>query len=111
MAAAVERSHVATTLCHYGNISYRLGAKADLAAVRRATERMAGLPDFAGDLKTHLGVHGIDAGKPALTLGPWLALSGDALDRVESDRADLLDEGRFLLKETQRPPYRIVDEA
>jgi hypothetical protein len=111
MAAEVERSHVATTLCQYGNISYRLGEKAVLPAVRKATGQVAGLPDFVGDLKTHLETHGVDVSRPALTLGPWLGLAGDDLARVENDQADRLDDGRFLLKETQRPPYRIADEA
>jgi hypothetical protein len=102
---------VPTVLCHYGNISYRLGAKARFGDVRRAVESVPGLPDFAGDLKAHLATHGIDTEGPQLTLGPWLDLAGDDLVKVASDRADALEHGRYLLEETARPPYRLPELA
>jgi hypothetical protein len=111
LAAAVDRGHVPTVLCHYGNISYRLGAKARFGDVRRAVESVPGLPDFAGDLKAHLATHGIDTEGPQLTLGPWLDLAGDDLVKVASDRADALEHGRYLLEETARPPYRLPELA
>jgi len=109
MAAPVDLSHVATTLCHYGNISYRLGESARVEQVRRSPEQAAGFPDFVSDLKTHVETHGVDLDRHRFTLGPWLDLAGDELAAVEGGDPAKLAHGRHLLKETQRPPYQIPD--
>lgn len=109
MAAPIDLSHVATTLCHYGNISYRLGGKVGVGQARRSAEQATGFPDIVSDLKTHLEVHGVDLDRHRFTVGPWLDLEGDALAAVEGGDPARLEHGRYLLKETQRPPYQIPD--
>ena len=66
---------------------------------------------MARGLQTHLGVHGVDLARTPLTLGPWMELerSGDGIAKLAGDNPALLERARYLVHETQRPPYVIPD--
>jgi predicted dehydrogenase len=113
LAAPVETGHLSASLCHFGNISYRVGETAAPAAIDAA---LAPFPAAAGihrELQTHLGVHGVDLAKNPFRLGPWLNLDaiGDGITAVSPASEGTLEHARFLLKETQRPPYVIPDQV
>ncbi len=65
------------------------------------------------ELQTHLAVHGIDLAKQPFRLGPWLQLdaTGDGISAVASAAEHTLERARFLLRETQRPPYVIPEQV
>jgi hypothetical protein len=113
LAAPVETGHLSASLCHFGNISYRVG---DPAPTAQIDESIAPFPAAGGihrELQAHLGVHSIDLAKQPFRLGPWLELdaSGDGIATVASQKEGSLEHARFLLKETQRPPYVIPDQV
>jgi hypothetical protein len=64
-------------------------------------------------VQSHLGAHGIDLAKHPLTLGPWMDLepSGDGVAKVESGDEATLTRARYLVHETQRPPYVIPEKV
>jgi hypothetical protein len=58
-------------------------------------------------------VHGIDLARQPFRLGPWLSLDaiGDGITAVSGQQEGALEYARFLLKETQRPPYAIPEKV
>jgi hypothetical protein len=113
LAAPVETGHLSASLCHFGNISYRVGASAPVAAVDDALTPFPAAAGIHRELQTHLGVHGVDLAKNPFRLGPWLNLDaiGDGITAVSPASEGTLEHARFLLKETQRPPYVIPDQV
>jgi predicted dehydrogenase len=113
LAAPVETGHLSASLCHFGNISYRVGAAAPGAAIDAALGDLPAAGRIHRELSTHLGVHSVDLAKQPLRLGPWLSLDtpGDGITAVSSENEVALERARFLLKETQRPPYAIPDQV
>jgi hypothetical protein len=111
LAAPVETGHLSASLCHFGNISYRVGEAAPAA---RIDEAIGAFPAAAGihrELQAHLKVHDVDLAKRPFQLGPWLTLDviGDNITGLDSQNENALAQARFLLRETQRPPYVIPD--
>jgi predicted dehydrogenase len=113
LAAPVETGHLSASLCHFGNISYRAGAAAPTAAIDSAISDFPAAGAIHRELSTHLGVHGVDLAKQPFRLGPWLSLDaiGDGITAVSSQKEGTLEYARFLLKETQRPPYVIPEQV
>ncbi|MEI6467063.1 MAG: Gfo/Idh/MocA family oxidoreductase [Verrucomicrobiota bacterium] len=113
LAAPVETGHLSASLCHYGNISYRVGAP---APTKQIDESLGAFPAAGGihrELQTHLGVHGIDLAQQPLRLGPWLNLDpvGDSITGLDTNHEPALERARFLLREIQRPPYTIPEQV
>ncbi|MBI5692735.1 MAG: Gfo/Idh/MocA family oxidoreductase [Verrucomicrobia bacterium] len=111
LAAPVETGHLSASLCHFGNISYRAGETSSVAKVDEAIGNFPAAVGIHRELQTHLGVHGIDLAKQPFRLGPWLTLDaiGDGITAVSSQKEGTLEYARFLLKETQRPPFVIPE--
>jgi predicted dehydrogenase len=113
LAAPVEAGHLSAALCHYGNISYRVG---DAAPASRIAEALGALPaagEIHRELQQHLQAHEVDLKKQPFRLGPWLELDaiGDSITAVASQNEAALDRARFLLREVQRPPYVIPEQV
>ena len=113
LAAPVETGHLSASLCHFGNISYRVGASAPTARIDKAIGEFPAAAGIHRELQTHLGVHGVDLQKQPFQLGPWLQLDsiGDSITAVSNPDERVLERARFLLKETQRPPYVIPEQV
>jgi predicted dehydrogenase len=118
LAAPPAVGHASAAICHYGNISLRVGAPATPAAIANALADQPAAAAAARALETHLGVHGVDLARHPLTLGPWLAptTDGDGLASVDSaalSSADpaLLVRARALLNEPRRPAYAMPETA
>ena len=113
LAAPVETGHLSAALCHYGNISYRAGDAAAPAAVDATLDQFPAAGGIHRELQAHLGVHGVDLARQPFRLGPWLNLDavGDSITSVSSSKEGALEYARFLLKETQRPPYAIPEKV
>jgi predicted dehydrogenase len=111
LAASIETGHGSTALCHYGNISHRIGRPARWTEVQAAFEPVGPAREALDGLGQHLGAHGID--RDRLTLGPWLELAskGDGIAGVGGGDENLLARARSLLEEPQRPPYLIPDSV
>ncbi len=107
LAAPVETGHVSASLCHFGNISCRVGAPAPAARIDEALGSFPAAAAIHRELQTHLGVHGIETVQHPFRLGPWLHLdaTGDQIAQLDSPDGPTIDRARYLLRETQRPPY------
>jgi hypothetical protein len=72
--APIRQGHVSSAVCHLGNLSFRLGAKAsrkeilekigDLKLARETFER----------IEKHLAANGVDLNNTPMKLGPWLII-------------------------------------
>lgn len=104
LAADVVEGHVSAALCHLGNISHRLGAPAEPAALRAAA---AADPEVLGEAVErtlrHLEANAVDLGATPLTLGRKLALEPG----VESFRDDAEADG--LLRRADRAPFAVPE--
>jgi len=111
LAASAEIGHASAAMCHFGNISLRVGAPATQADVARALSAMPAAAGIARSMEEHLSVHGVDLAKRPLTLGPWMDIEakGDGITRVSSGGEGALERARYLVHETQRPPYVIPE--
>ncbi|PAW66496.1 MAG: hypothetical protein B9S34_08035 [Opitutia bacterium Tous-C1TDCM] len=111
LAAPVETGHLSAALCHYGNISYRVGGAAAPARIEAALKDFPAAQGIQRELEAHLGVHGIETSAHPFKLGPWLDLdaTGDGITKLDTDNPAALAHARFLLREAPRPPYVIPD--
>jgi predicted dehydrogenase len=111
LAAPMSVGHASTAICLYANISYRVGQAADPALLRRS---LGGVPmalDSLERMERNLAANGVDPARQMLTLGPWLEIERerDGLTGVEGGDESALSRARYLLRETQRPPYVIPE--
>lgn len=113
LAAPVETGHLSAALCHYGNISYRVGRSAPAARIDQALEGFQPGLELHTALKEHLALHSVDLAKKPFRLGPWLDLDAksDAIQKVSSGGESTLAQARYLLRESQRPPWVIPDQV
>jgi hypothetical protein len=111
LIAPVELGQVGASLCHFGNISYRVGQAASLGQVRESLGAVpAALPHFEG-LAANLGANGVDLASQPLRLGAWIQVDGDMITGTESGGEASLERARFLLRETHRPPFVMPEQA
>ena len=106
--AEIEEGHLSSGLCHTGNISYRLGETATLAAL---TSKVADLKtndntkDTLERTVTHLKENGVDLEKTPLTIGPLLTMDPKTETFPGNDAAN-----KWLSRQ-DRKPYVIPAEA
>jgi hypothetical protein len=113
LKASVEFGHVAAAVCHLGNISYRIGETSAPGDAAKSLTAVPAAQEIFSELQTHLGVHQIDLGQHRLTKGQWLDIepSGEGIARVEKGDERALGKARFLLRETQRPPFVVPEQV
>ena len=113
LAAPATVGHVSAALCHYGNISLRVGEAAAPAAIARDLESIPAAAEMNRSMQEHLKVHGIDLTQQRLTLGPWLEIdpATDAITQLSSRDETALARARYLLHEAQRPPFVIPEKV
>ncbi len=101
LCADVLCGQISTRIGHLGNISYRLGEKASLAAQKKAIEDVPEMIAMHERYLEHLAAHEID---PAETiLGPWLECAPQEESVLQNEPANRLVRG------TYRRPY-VVEE-
>jgi len=111
LVAPLTVAHTAARLCHFGNISYRIGAEAGLDRVRSSLEAVPAAGEYLEGLAGNLGANGVDLKRTRLRLGQWVTVEGDDVAQVGSGREEALERARFLLRETHRAPYVIPDQV
>ena len=99
--ADVLEGHISTTICNAGNISYRLGQKADLAAQKKAVEDYPYMAAMHERYLTHLAAHEVDPNETIL--GPWLECDAENECIRDNETANKIVRG------TYRAPY-LVEE-
>lgn len=111
LAAPIGTGHRSGAICHYANISYRVGSPAKTERIQEAIGSMPSAPEAYERMTRHLAVHGVDLASQPMRLGRWIHpdAATDGITRVEDGDDAVLAEARFLLKENQRPPYVIPE--
>jgi predicted dehydrogenase len=101
------QGHYSSSLCHVGNLSWRLGRDSALPACRDAVRNHPGAADAVEQLVRHLAANEIDVAKTRFTLGPWLELDpvSAEITAVSGNDSDLLARARQLARGTHRAPY------
>ena len=111
--APPEVGHLSASVCHYGNISYRLGTRNAPGAPgdRLATFQVAA--PLLENFQRHLRANDVDLAREPLVQGPWLFLNEQNDDIVHLDPGDgqLHLQARYLLRETHRVPYHLKSLA
>ncbi len=74
LAAPITEGHLSTSICHAGNISYRLGTPATPAKAIDAVGGHTEAAETVTRLAKHLGANGVDLAKTPLALGPWITM-------------------------------------
>jgi len=97
--ADVLEGHISTAICHTGNISYRLGAKASREEMRSRVQDTPFFSDMFGRLLEHLAAHDIGVGVQTVTLGPWLEIDRENECFKDNEQANRLVRGFY------REPY------
>jgi hypothetical protein len=105
--APVLQGHYSSTLCHVGNISWRLGREESPAACREAVRHHPGAAETFDQLTRHLAANDLDPAKTRFVLGPSLELdtaSGE-IRGISGDDSALLARARDLAHGSHRPKY------
>lgn len=91
--ADVLEGHISTSICHAGNISYRLGRKAGADEMRAQIGDLPLFQETLGRYLAHLEAHGIKADESIL--GPWLEWDSEKERFKDNAKADALVRGVY----------------
>jgi predicted dehydrogenase len=103
----IDEGRVSSALCHLGNISHLVGAKAAPGETREAISGDAALSEAYGRMAEHLGRNNVDIGKTPLTLGAPLAIDNQA-GRFTGENSFLANA---LLTREYRAPFAVPQLA
>ena len=101
--AEVLEGHLSTAVCHFGNISYRLGKTASTKEIRAQVQDVPLFADMFDRFLEHLAAHGIDADAGIVTLGPWLDIDRPNERFKDNEQANRLVRGFY------REPFFVPD--
>jgi len=105
--APIVEGHVSSAVCHWGNISYRLGRPGHVPAGQSALGNGPPVAEGFTRLVKSLEGIGVDLDKTPFALGLWLELdptTGDILKAGDGDVGQL-EQARRLARGTHRAPY------
>jgi predicted dehydrogenase len=103
----IEEGHVSSALCHVGNISHQLGAKASPGKLQDEVKGDAPLAEAVGRMTEHLAVNGVDLKKTRLTLGQPLTIDAKA-ERFTGSGSGAANK---LLTRNYRAPFSVPQLA
>lgn len=101
--AEILEGHVSASVCHTGNISYRLGKKATVEEIRKVTGEIPAWNEAFDRLLAHLKANEIDVSGRTITLGPWLeTIPGQ--ERFKDNA-----EANAIVKGSYRAPFEVPE--
>lgn len=105
--APAIQGHYSSTLCHLGNLSWRLGREASPAACREAVRSQPAAATALDQLSHHLRANQLDPARTRFVLGASLELdpATAAIRAVAGGDSALLARARHLARGAQRAPY------
>lgn len=103
----ILEGHLSTSLCHMGNISYRVGAGARPEAIRERLQDDKDGQEAFGRFTEHLRLHEVELSKKLATLGPWLTMDS----AQERFTGPLADQANTLIKRQYREPFVIREQV
>ena len=103
--ADILEGHITATLCHMGNISYRLGHRKPVKAIQKAIAANELLSDAFDRCLDHLKANEIDLAKVSLTIGPMLSFDRER-ERFVGQASEYAN---MFLKRNYRAPFVIPE--
>ena len=103
----IEQGHLSTSLCHMGNISYRLGTAVTPAVIRERMRDDRDAMEAFARFTEHLAVHGLDLNKTPAVLGPWLRMDSST-ERFTGPHAE---QANGLVRRQYRMPYVVPERV
>jgi predicted dehydrogenase len=103
--ADILEGHVSSSLCHTGNISYRLGHKEHPEKVREAIKADRGATETFERMAAHLEANGVDINKDELTLGIPLKMDPQTEKFIGNAKASAM------LTRAYRSPYVVPEKV
>ncbi len=103
----ILQGHLSTSLCHMGNISYRLGTESSNEQVREAIKGDPDTTEALGRLEGHLAVNGVSLKKTPAVLGPWLRMDSSN----ERFRGKFSRRANKLLTRDYREPFVVPEKV
>ncbi len=88
--ADIWEGHLSSALCHTGNVSYRLGAKASPDEIREKIKGERGATETFDRMADHLAANGVDLNKTKATIGPVLTMDPKVEKFIGNKDADKL---------------------
>ncbi|MBN1815755.1 MAG: Gfo/Idh/MocA family oxidoreductase [Sedimentisphaerales bacterium] len=105
--ADVLEGHLSSSLCHMGNISYRLGKQASFDEVRASYSGHSILQDCIERMESHLAANQVDLQITPQVLGPLLACNPQS----ERFTGPLSAEANTLLLREYRRPFVVPEQV
>lgn len=103
----ILEGHLSTSLCHMGNISYRVGNDVSFDEVNDVIKKDTEVLDALERTKEHLIANGVDINENSIKLGPWLTMDSDN-EKFVGKYADLANK---YVKREYREPFVIRDQV
>jgi len=107
LRTTIVEGHLSSSICHMGNISYRIGQAASIEEVNDVIKKDDQALDALERTKDHLAANGLDLAQEGVTLGPKLTM--DAM--TEHFVGPFADAANTLVKREYREPFVIRDEV
>jgi len=103
----ILQGHLSTSLCHMGNISYRLGAESSDDQIREAIRGDRDSLEDLGRFEEHLAVNGVSLKKTPAVPGPWLRMDSSK----ERFHGKFARRANSLLTRDYREPFVVPEEV
>jgi predicted dehydrogenase len=108
--ADIQEGHLSSSLCHLGNISYRLGHLSSSADVQKSAAMQQKSLDAINRLQDHLFANWIDIEKNKITAGPWLNFDPAEEKFTAKDEYGIHRWANDLLKGSYRNPFIVPEK-
>ena len=101
LCASIEDGHISSALCHFGNLSYRLGHDASFLPKPKLANDNPAFGETYDKMEEHLVAAKVELGNSKLRIGKLLTLQGEQIVNIDEDHALLARKYRapFLLPE------------
>lgn len=103
----IFEGHISSSLCHMGNISYRVGSEVPYEEVQEVIKKDDQVLDAYEGVLAHLRANGVNIDKTSVTLGPHLTMDSEQ-ERFVGQYADGANQ---YLKRSYREPYVVRDQV
>lgn len=113
LKAPIAVGHGSSELCHYGNISYRIGKQTSLSSAQTSLEGLPAALTVLEGMQKHLGLHGVDLKTHPFAEGPWVHIDAEdeSITSVENGDEHTLEFANYLLKENHRASFAIPERV
>ena len=109
IAGQIEEGHYSSSLCHLGNISYRLGAEKSNEAIKEAVASNAEAKDSFARMVDHLQANNVDVGKTPSVIGPALQLVSGTETFATQEKFDVGFWANTMLRREYRKPFVVPE--